>query len=185
MLQTISIFFAVFAMSLSQQQQSQPPQDQSIIFDVTQFIDDRGSFGLIVTPATDVAPLIPSTINSNSQRDQCNCVPYHACDDNSRSSDVNSDGRLEVSFYNGTCQHYLDVCCGASTFQPAGNSGQTFDQTSEPQPTIQIPVTRPPSSLPPPSPTSNPTYSQYQNKGCGIRNDGGIDFTVNDVDVSN
>lgn len=182
-LRTTFLVLVLIVASLAQQQQV---QDQAIVFDVAQFLDNRGSFGIIVTPEPSTVTIRPVTNSGGPRRDQCNCVPYHACDNNVRSTDVNSDGRVEVSFFNGTCGHYLDVCCGRENLQAVPNTGETQSNVNQ-QPQGQKPITPTPTKPSTPvvqPPVSQPNFPEYQNRGCGIRNDGGLDFTVNDVDVS-
>lgn len=66
-----------------------------------------------------------------------------------------------------TCEHYLDVCCGG------GDDGQV--PASTPQPTPVQPDVGPVTP-------SQPDTVPLTLPGCGVRNDGGIDFTVTDVD---
>lgn len=183
----ILILIPLLTVTLTQQQQQQQgsQQDQSsVVFDVAQFLDNRGSFGIIVTPAPDASTLRPVAINNAPAQDQCNCVPYHACSDNVRSVDTNSDGRIEVSFNDRECGHFLDVCCGES-FSAVSNSGNpTQPQPPNNQPQPSSPTQQPQTPQVPPSQGNQPSFPQYENRGCGIRNDGGLDFTVNDVDVS-
>lgn len=100
--------------------------------------------------------------------ERCNCVPYHSCSDNKRSADFNSNNKIEIQYLDGTCEHYLDVCCGASdSSNPQPNPA--------PQP---VPVTPRPSPVSPSQPDKEPLTLP----GCGVRNEGGIDFTITDVD---
>lgn len=93
----------------------------------------------------------------------CYCVPYHECSDNKRTTDLNSNAKTEIQYNGGFCEHYLDVCCGQGG-------------TSAPQPPTQGSV----------APTQAPASNNKNEiaSGCGIRNENGIDFNLNGVDVS-
>ncbi|XP_063696247.1 phenoloxidase-activating factor 2-like isoform X2 [Culicoides brevitarsis] len=139
-------------------------------------VDDRGSFGEIVKPDVSAPTLRPPTADS----ERCNCVPYHSCTDNKRSVDFNSNNKIEIQYLDGTCEHYLDVCCGAGdgASQPAPNPAPT------PQPAV-VPQPQPapaPAPAPAPQPTTAPQTEPIALPGCGVRNEGGIDFTITDVD---
>uniref|UniRef100_A0A336KSU8 Phenoloxidase-activating factor 2 n=1 Tax=Culicoides sonorensis TaxID=179676 RepID=A0A336KSU8_CULSO len=111
-------------------------------------VDDRGSFGTIVKPQETAATLAPPIPDSA----RCNCVPYHACTDNKRSVDVNSNNKIEIQFFNGSCEAVLDVCCGKDD-QP-----------------VSVITTNP------------PIPEKVKLPGCGVRNEGGLDFTITDID---
>lgn len=57
--------------------------------------------------------------------------------------------------------------------------------TRPPQPVTNVPpVTQPRPQPPPPQPQpTSPPSQQYRNPGCGIRNVGGLDFSINDIEV--
>lgn len=200
MMRTVIFFLMLLIVATSAQrrqqvqQSQQQSQDQPFVFDVAQFLTNRGGFGTIVTPAPDASTIRP--VGTNQQ--MCNCVTYHACNDNVRAIDTNSEGRVEtLSFFNSTCGHYLDVCCG-------GSSQNTENSQNPPNPSIPIDenpqnpnqpeINQPPNinqqphvpeiTPPGPQPGQQPSFPQYQNQGCGIRNTNGLDFIVNDVDVS-
>jgi len=164
-------------------------RSQDVIFDVAQYIDldDRGSFGQIVTPEPAASTIRPVT---NSELQTCLCVPYHECEGNTRLSDMNSNQKIEISFFNATCEHYLDVCCGGSGPSSVGGQVQPPVQPPPDQPPVRpvdqpnVPVTQPtrPVSVQPPVQPPN-QFENQQNRlpGCGIRNQGGLDFSINDV----
>uniref|UniRef100_A0A336MHD1 Phenoloxidase-activating factor 2 n=1 Tax=Culicoides sonorensis TaxID=179676 RepID=A0A336MHD1_CULSO len=111
-------------------------------------VEDRGRFGEIVQPLASAATLAPPIPDSA----RCNCVPYHACSNNRRSVDVNSNNKIEIKFNNAICESFLDVCCGKDD-QPVSY------------------VTMPP-----------PFEVKVKLPGCGVRNEGGLDFTITDID---
>lgn len=65
----------------------------------------------------------------------------------------------------------MDVCCGA---------GDTNNQPQPPAPQPNPPAPQPDPPAPQPVTPSQPDTLTLP--GCGVRNDGGIDFTITDVD---
>lgn len=115
----------------------------------------RGGFAEVVTPVPvdPSSPLIDFTSISGKTAD-CNCVPYYMCDPstNSITEDGSFDGFgvIDIRFGDDdpVCPSSVDVCC-------AGN--RTRQEVLNPTPLEKRP---------------------NQPRGCGIRNVGGLDFTL-------
>ncbi|XP_059608271.1 phenoloxidase-activating factor 2-like [Phlebotomus argentipes] len=114
--------------------------------------DGTGGFGEIVTPEPIVEPTTAPTVLTTGTGGRCTCVPYYLCnpDTNTTRQDGRFDGFgvIDIRFDPRTCQDYLDVCCG---------EGKQREEPIKPPPT-----------------TSQPNRP----RGCGVRNVGGLDFTL-------
>ncbi|XP_044312998.1 phenoloxidase-activating factor 2 [Drosophila rhopaloa] len=118
----------------------------------------NSGIGLVVTPD----PIDPLSIQSNfnsisGKTAQCNCVPYYKCDPSTTSvtEDGSFDGFGEIDIRfdadDPICPSSVDVCCA---------DNRTRNETLNPKPLDQRP---------------------NQPKGCGVRNTGGLDFTLSGV----
>ncbi|GAB0097202.1 phenoloxidase-activating factor 2 [Sergentomyia squamirostris] len=115
-------------------------------------LSNTGGFGEIVTPEPIVEPTTAPTILTSNTGEQCKCVPYYLCDPvtNTTRTDGRFDGfgLIDIRFDPQSCQDVLDVCC---------KEGKERED----------PITPPPVTTQPGRP-----------RGCGIRNVGGLDFTL-------
>ncbi|XP_017145030.1 phenoloxidase-activating factor 2 [Drosophila miranda] len=114
--------------------------------------------GLVVTPE----PIDPSSPLTNFESISgktvtCNCVPYYKCDPstNSVTEDESFDGFgvIDIRFNDDdpVCPSSVDICC---------DGNRTRSETLNPTPLDKRP---------------------NQARGCGIRNVGGLDFTLSGV----
>lgn len=119
---------------------------------------NRGGFGDIQEPEESEAQgpqnlqatQSPQFLSTNGQ--MCKCVPYWKCENSNglaTSTDSRFYGEIDVRYNADACQDVLDVCCAQGR------------ETS-------VPVTPPPITAPPSAAQSV----------CGMRNPGGIDFTL-------
>ncbi|XP_017054459.1 phenoloxidase-activating factor 2 [Drosophila ficusphila] len=111
--------------------------------------------GFVVTPEPIDSINGQSNFNSTSGRSAaCNCVPYYKCDPstNSVTEDGSFDGFgvIDIRFNadDPICPESVDVCCA---------DNRTRSDTLNPTPLDQRP---------------------NQPRGCGVRNTGGLDFTL-------
>ncbi|XP_055627239.1 phenoloxidase-activating factor 2-like [Toxorhynchites rutilus septentrionalis] len=111
---------------------------------------NRASIDEIVTPD----PLGPNTPTLSpmtlitAQGGTCTCVPYFMCRPEPEFADQNKFNEIDVNYNPETCQDVLDVCC-------------------RPEDSLVVPMNNTPGTVPPGRP-----------RGCGLRNIGGIDFTL-------
>lgn len=129
--------------------------DQTIQ-DVFYTLNNRG-FDTIVDPEPEnLAPTqAPQVLEASGA--SCKCVPYWRCNNNNQLSQPTESrfyGEIDVRYNPESCQDVLDVCC---KFEHEVNVQQT-----EAPPTISG------------GPAAQPTTP----KQCGVRNPGGIDFTL-------
>lgn len=122
--------------------------------DITTSAPRNRGFAYIVTPEPIITPtLVPQTLLVNT-KDECTCVPYHMCDPSTNTvreetdGDFDGFGVIDVRFNERACQAVLDVCCKGEF---------TKEVPIMPKPIVQKP---------------------NRAAGCGIRNVGGIDFTL-------
>ncbi|XP_070073040.1 phenoloxidase-activating factor 2 isoform X3 [Drosophila takahashii] len=118
----------------------------------------NSGIGFVVTPEP-IDPISPQKeFNSISGKTtSCNCVPYYKCDPstNSVTEDESFDGFgvIDIRFNadDPICPASVDVCCA---------DNRTRNVTLNPTPLTQRP---------------------NQPRGCGVRNTGGLDFTLSGV----
>ncbi|KAH8421249.1 hypothetical protein KR009_007014 [Drosophila setifemur] len=118
-------------------------------------IQQNSGIGLVVTPEPIDSSVSETSFNSISGKSSaCNCVPYYKCDPstNSVTEDGSFDGfgQIDIRFNNDDpiCPSSVDVCCA---------DNRTRTETLNPKPLNQRP---------------------NQPRGCGIRNVGGLDFSL-------
>ncbi|XP_055528996.1 phenoloxidase-activating factor 2 isoform X2 [Wyeomyia smithii] len=83
-----------------------------------------------------------------AQGDECTCVPYFMCRAQPEFAEQNKFNEIDVNYNPESCQDVLDVCCRA-------------------QDSLVVPMNNTPG-----------TVSSRRPVGCGLRNVGGIDFTL-------
>lgn len=164
-LYVIDVLYAVpQTLSKRQIQQTQSEKDRLIDIEIEK------TFGtateptistLVVTPDPTYVPTSsPQNLVINEQN--CTCVPYHMCDPTTntvKSDPVNTDeitgfGNIDIRFDSHDCQEILDVCCVGVA---------TKEVSIQPKPIKNVPT---------------------QEAGCGVRNVGGLDFTITGAFVS-
>uniref|UniRef100_A0A7G3ADZ2 Phenoloxidase-activating factor 2 n=1 Tax=Lutzomyia longipalpis TaxID=7200 RepID=A0A7G3ADZ2_LUTLO len=118
----------------------------------TSTLSQTGGFGEIVTPEPIVEPTQTPQILTTDSGEQCKCVPYYLCDPTTKSTRTDGQldgfGIIDIRFDPRTCQDVLDVCC--------------LEGKEREKPIVVPPVTTQPD----------------RPRGCGIRNVGGLDFTL-------
>ncbi|XP_017065633.1 phenoloxidase-activating factor 2 isoform X2 [Drosophila eugracilis] len=121
-------------------------------------VQEITGIGLVVTPE----PLRPDSPHSgfnsiSGKSSECNCVPYYKCDPstNSVTEDGSFDGFgvIDIRFNTDDpiCPASVDVCC---------SDNRTRSEILNPTPLVQ---------------------RTNQSLGCGVRNIGGLDFTLSGV----
>lgn len=111
---------------------------------------NRASIDEVVTPDPlgPNAPTLSPMTLITAQGDRCTCVPYFMCKPEAEFAEQNKFNEIDVNYNPESCQDVLDVCCR--------------DEDSLVVPMNNTPGTAPPTRI----------------RGCGLRNIGGIDFSL-------
>lgn len=153
---TLRIIFFIISIYFSNAQRPNNELDKTIQ-DVFYTLNTRG-FDTIVEPEPENLEPTKSPQILEQQGTSCKCVPYWKCNNNNQLSQPTESrfyGEIDVRYNPESCQDVLDVCC---PFEQEVN-------VQQPQPQTPPPITNGPSDLQTP-------------KKCGVRNPGGIDFTL-------
>lgn len=111
---------------------------------------NRASFDEVVTPDPlgPNSPTLSPMTLITAQGEKCTCVPYFMCKPEAEYAEQNKFNEIDVNYNPQSCQDVLDVCCRE-------------------QDSLVVPMNNTPGTPPPSRPI-----------GCGLRNIGGIDFTL-------
>ncbi|XP_058831215.1 phenoloxidase-activating factor 2-like isoform X1 [Topomyia yanbarensis] len=146
----ISLVVAAIAIAVTR---AQSPIDK-IFFpeNETSILDfaNRAGIDEVITPDPfgPNAPTLSPMTLITAQGDRCTCVPYFMCKPEAEFAEQNKFNEIDVNYNPESCQDVLDVCCRAED-------------------SLVVPMNNTPGVVP----TSKP-------RGCGLRNIGGIDFTL-------
>lgn len=157
-LRTLFVFLIFSYCTLAQRPNSELDRTIQDIFNPDVVLNTRG-FGTIVEPENIPPTQTPQILEANGQ--SCKCVPYYQCNANNQLSTPTESrfyGEIDVRYNPESCQDVLDVCC-------------PFEKEVAP------PTTSKPTQPSRPTNTNIPPPQNLATK-CGIRNPGGIDFTL-------
>ncbi|XP_052893903.1 phenoloxidase-activating factor 2-like [Anopheles moucheti] len=99
-------------------------------------------------PLDAITPTVRPQTLLTAQGERCTCVPYFTCQPQPEFAEQNKFNEINVNYNPESCQDVLDVCC------------RDVDS-------LVVPMNNTPGELPVGRP-----------RGCGLRNIGGIDFTL-------
>ncbi|XP_065089032.1 phenoloxidase-activating factor 2 [Ochlerotatus camptorhynchus] len=111
---------------------------------------NRASIDEVVTPDPlgPNSPTLSPMTLITAQGEKCTCVPYFMCKPEAEFADQNKFNEIDVNYNPDSCQDVLDVCCRAED-------------------SLVVPMNNTPGAI-----------SSVKPTGCGLRNIGGIDFTL-------
>uniref|UniRef100_A0A240PMR5 Phenoloxidase-activating factor 2 n=1 Tax=Anopheles atroparvus TaxID=41427 RepID=A0A240PMR5_ANOAO len=124
------------------------PENDTILNFANRVGEGDGAQAGSVDPLDALLPTAAPQTLLTAQGERCTCVPYFSCRPEQEFADQNKFNEINVNYNPESCQDVLDVCC------------RDIDS-------LVVPMNNTPGELPVGRP-----------RGCGLRNIGGIDFTL-------